>query len=216
MAQEAWGGGVDEEILHFGFTVQNVNTDLIVQKSIMWNEVPATGEALRSISSTYRPGIGLGGLANLKLNNHFDVRFTPTLQFIDRQVFFEYQNTVVTKKIDGANLDFPLSLKIKSNRRKNFRAYAIAGPKYSMSLISEKKLNDENLSDDEKLLKIKKGFLSYEAGIGFDLYFENFKISPEVKFSQSVDDVLRRDSNRYRNAIDKLFLRSIQLSIYLE
>lgn len=212
-AQEAWGGGVDDETIHFGFTLQNINTDLIVQKA----GIQAQDPQLRSISSAYRPGFGLGGLANLKLGNQFDLRFTPTLLFPAREIYFEYSNSpLVTRKLEGTSLDLPLSLKLKSNRRKNFRAYVIGGPKYTLNLMSEKKLDDSKLDDAEKLLKLKKGFLSYEAGIGFDLYFENFKISPEVRFSQSVGDVLRADQNRYRSAIDKAFLRSVQFSLFLE
>jgi hypothetical protein len=68
-------------------------------------------------------------------------------------------------------------------------------------------------------LKNTKNNLWYEAGIGFDLYFEFFKMSPEIKFSQTRRSVLL-DSDRLVNPyvapIDKLFIRNIQFSLFFE
>ncbi len=231
-AQENWGGGVDDEILHFGFTFQYVNTEFKVLRKASWRtpfsdigSVEPTdlsdvllSDSLYSISSSGSPGFGLGFVSNLNLGKNADLRLTPTLVFADRLMYYEYfsPHQIIEKKVQSTLVDLPLGLKIKSNRRKNFRAYMIAGAKYSFDIISKKKLDDEDKIFSEKFLKNKKSFLSYEAGIGFDLYFEYFKLSPEIKFSQSAGDVLKHENNPYSSPLDKLFLRNIQFSLYFE
>jgi hypothetical protein len=61
--------------------------------------------------------------------------------------------------------------------------------------------------------------LWYEAGVGLDLYFEWFKLSPEIKFSQTTKSVLLdkdRLENPYIAPIDKMFLRNLQFSLFFE
>jgi len=67
-----------------------------------------------------------------------------------------------------------------------------------------------------KFLKNKKSFLSYEVGIGFDLYFEYFKLSPEFKLSNSVNSILKEEEHPYASPIEKLFLRNFVFSLYFE
>lgn len=92
----------------------------------------------------------------------------------------------------------------------------LGGIKYSMDLASEKKTNDDNAAPVNKLVKNKKSFLSYEAGIGFELYFEHFKMSPEIKVSHSFKDILLHTSNPYTDPIEKAKLRHFTFSLFFE
>lgn len=227
-AQENWGGGVDDEVLHFGFTFQYVNSEFKIQKRPNWQAPFASpGEydpserilydSLYNISSQGKPGFGIGFVSDLRLGNNVNLRVTPILVFSDRLAYYGYKTEgLLEKKVQSTMIDIPFGVKLKSDRRKNFRAYILAGGKYSMDIISKKKLNDEDLIMSEKFLKTKKGFLSYEAAIGFDLYFEYFKMSPEIKFSQSVNDILMHDRTPFANPIEKMFLRNIQFSLSFE
>ena len=237
-AQENWGGGVDDEVLHFGFSFQYINAEYKVLKKADWrtpfydpsrplnvrpNQLPAEervlDDSLYSVSSEGKPGFGIGFVSDLRLGNHLNLRLTPTLVFSDRSMNYEYPTdgrTIVNKKVEATVIEMPLAFKLKSDRRQNFRAYLLAGGKYSMNIVSKKKLDDESATDFNKFLKNKKSYFSYEAGIGFDLYFEYFKMSPEIKFSQSLGDVLYRRNEPYSTPIDKLFLRSIQFSLFFE
>ncbi|MNI79123.1 hypothetical protein D3C73_1355560 [compost metagenome] len=112
--------------------------------------------------------------------------------------------------------EFPLGIKIKSNRLNNFRAYWLGGAKYSIDIASKKKTFDEGESAVNKLLKNERNYLSYETGIGFDLYFEYFKMSPEIKVSYSTSDILKHDDTAYANPIDKLKLRQFTFSLIFQ
>ncbi len=67
-------------------------------------------------------------------------------------------------------------------------------------------------------LVTKRGYVSLEAGLGVALYLTYFKLTPEIKFSQSVQNVLETSvhGNPFQTPIDQLFLRSFQVSLFFE
>ena len=223
-AQQNWGGGVDDEPFHFGFTFQFISSEYKILKKAEWRNVttPPEGEetkpTLYGISSPISPGFGLGFVSNYRLGKNADIRFTPALVFSDRLIDYEYASEADFKqqKVQSTLVDFPLGIKIKSDRRKNFRAYMIAGAKYSVDIVSKKKTNDLDKVWTEKLVKNTRNILWYEAGIGMDLYFEFFKLSPELKLANSFQSVLRPEDHPYSAPIDKLILRNLQFSLYFE
>lgn len=220
---------MDNEQLHFGFTFQYVASEFKILKRSDWKGpfidpetgTPMINSELISLSSPVSPGFGLGFVSDYRLGNNANLRFTPGLVFADRLVNYEFADPSysVQKKVQATLVDFPLGIKIKSDRRKNFRAYLIGGAKYSIDVVSKKKIDDMNLIAQEKYLKNVKNTVWYEAGIGLDLYFEWFKMSPEIKFAQSFKSVLQdkdKAENPYTAPIDKLFIRNIQFSLYFE
>lgn len=229
IAQNNWGGGVDDEQLHFGFKFQFVSSEYKIQKVENWkgpfidsfDGLPMINSPLRSLSSPVTPGFGLGFVSDYRLGNNANVRFTPGMVFADITVNYEYEDPSLSnsRTIQGTLIDLPLGIKLKSDRRKNFRAYVLGGAKYSIDIVSKKKTDDIALSPEAKYLKSLKNTVWYEAGIGFDLYFEFFKLSPEIKFSQSRKSVLKdndRLENPYTAPINKLFYRNIQFSLFFE
>lgn len=235
-AQGNWGGGVDEENIHFGFTFQYVATEYKIQKAPYWRmpiddlDNPGKYETLKSISSPANPGFGLGFVSDFFITKHLNFRFTPTLVFGDRIIDYEFESGknyeqqeavaekegITRRMVPSTLVEFPFSLKLKSDRRNNFRAYLLGGMKYSTDIASKKRTDDAERTYFNKYLKNEKGFWSYEAGIGFDLYFEFFKLSPEIKISQSIQSILQRNNEPYSHPIDKLFLRTFIFSLYFE
>jgi hypothetical protein len=227
-----WGGGIDGEQFNWGFSFQANTSEYKITKTRNWRD-PYFDEGLgkyvtnplSSIAAVPTMGFGIGFVLNSKVTNNLDVRFTPTLVFNDRVINYNYvfpsANNVMTepliqKKVQATMVELPLGLKLKSDRLLNFRAYLLGGLKYSMDLASGKKNNDADAAPINKLLKNKQNYLSYEAGAGFDIYFEYFKMSPEVKLSYSFNDVLKHDANPYSNPIDKAKLRHFTFSLFFE
>lgn len=220
-----WGGGVDDEKWHFGFTFQYVSSEYKFLKKDTWQMpfidpergVPVSGE-LQSLSSKSSPGFGIGFVVNRRLGENADVRLTPILVFNDRVALYEFEGeeALIERKLQSTMIDLPIGIKLKSNRRNNFRAYIIGGAKYSLDIASKKRTNDAPNAPMDKFLKNKKNFLSYEAGFGMDLYFEYFKLSPEIKLSYSLNSVLKNEPSPYSAPIDKLMLRHVKFSLYFE
>lgn len=233
-----WGGGIDDTDLHFGFTFQYVSSEYKILKKADWmtspndfsdlpNDIP---KGLSSIQAKPTPGFGVGFVINQKLLENVDLRLTPVLVFTDKTLIYRFENLPITpgqtvldgkdveKKVQSTLVEFPLGLKLKSNRRNNFRAYMIGGLKYSTDISSKKKSDNSQLTDQmEMFLNNKKSFLSYEAGLGMDLYFEYFKMSPELKLSYSLDNVMKREKlHVFSDPIDKLMLRYVTFSLFFE
>jgi hypothetical protein len=227
-----WGGGVDDENIHFGFTFQYTNSLYKVQKKANWRDrfidpdtnLPLT-DTLSALYGKSSPGFGIGFVVNGRISNNADIRLTPVLVFSDRLMEYNYVQpsrinmpfSNLEQKVAATMVEFPLGIKIKSNRRNNFRAYMLYGAKYSMDIASKKKTNDAGEDYLYKLLKNRKSYLSYEAAFGMDLYFEYFKMSPEIKLSYAMNNILDNSQvNPYNTPIDKLKLRHVTFSLFFE
>ena len=126
-AQESWGGGVDGEQLHFGFTFQYVASELKILKTSQWKGpfidpytgLPMINSEMRSLSSPVTPGFGLGFVSDYRLGDNANLRFTPGMVFSDRIVNYEYADPAfnIQKKVQATLMDLPLGIKLKSDRR---------------------------------------------------------------------------------------------------
>jgi hypothetical protein len=223
-----WAQGIDDDNFNWGYSFQYISAEYKIWKKADWrtpftdNTFMQVTDSLSSISSSPTSGFAIGFVANRKITNNIDLRLTPSLVFSDRKLFYTYSPfayTVLdkTKKIQATMIELPLSIKLKSDRLMNFRAYMLGGLKYSIDMASAKKQNNANVTDEmEKFVNNKKSFLSYEAGIGCDFYFEYFKMSPEIKMSYSFKDIITHENTAFANPIDKAKLRHFTFSLFFE
>ena len=88
----------------------------------------------------------------------------------------------------------------------------MGGIKYSVDLASNSRSRRE-----EDLLKLNQSDLAIELGVGFQVFFPYFILSPEIKFSYGVLDIHSRDENTtFSSNIDKLFSRGFAISLHFE
>jgi hypothetical protein len=197
-------------VLHFGFTLGTNIGDLKYDFSDEWY-------AQKGISAVHvhqLPGITLGAVSDLHLGEYFDIRFIPSLLLAQRNITFStVGDTVPVKQIESALVEFPILLKIKSERHNNVRFYAIMGGKFGYDLSSNYKavLNPIN----PKIALYPQNY-SYEFGAGFDLYYPLFKFSPEIKLSRGLNNVLFHDKTIYTNIFSKFRSNFIMISLYFE
>lgn len=233
-AQGNYGGGVDDQDLHFGFGFQYISSEYKIQRFSNWREpfpefATDPNKGLKSIRSIQNPGFGIGFVSDLYITPNLNLRFTPAFVFVDRIIDYEFNDGqsydrknlkspegFTRRTVNSTMFDFPLGLKLKSDRQNNFRAYILAGIKYGIDIGAKKNADDEGDITIQKQLKNNKGILSYDVGIGFDLYFEFFKLSPEIKLSNSIKSILKRENHPYSSPIEKLYLRNFVFSLYFE
>jgi hypothetical protein len=218
-----WGGGADQKEMSFGFSFSYVSNYFKIDKNANWRDpfIDKDGnkvtDPLNTISSPSSQGFAVGFLTRLRLTEHLEARITPSLVFADRNLTYTYVtpslNTV--KPVQSTSFDLPLLMKLKSDRIGDFRAYLLGGVKYSEA-IGSKTNADANLAPIDKLVKNVSGIASYEAGLGCDIYFEFFKLSPEIKLSNSFGNVLLHDNSAYSSPINKLSLHTFMFSLYFE
>ncbi|MFY0252445.1 outer membrane beta-barrel protein [Chitinophaga sp. 30R24] len=202
----------DAKPYYFGITLaaNQSNFKLGHSNAFLATDSIMVAEPLRTM------GFNLGLLANARLSEHFDLRINPQLVFASKNLYYRetypkpQQDTV--QRIESILLSFPLQIKFKSDRIGNMRVYTIAGLKYDYDLASNARTRRA-----DNLVKVKKGDYGYEAGAGFEFYFESFIFAPEFKISNGFGNVHVKDpSLRYSNVIDKLQSRMIVFSIHLE
>lgn len=200
----------DKKPIHFGFLIGLNNLDFkITPVTNMDNDVYV-------IQSQEQKGFNLGVVNNIRLNNNFDLRLIPTLSLAERRIFYSIiDNTVLIeedKKIESTFIEFPISLKYKSLRYNNGRAYILTGLKYSLDLASQRNIDDEGL----EIVKIKKDDFSYEIGLGLDFYLPYFKFSPEIKANFGLTNLIVNDGSIYSRSIKEMKTRGFTISITFE
>jgi hypothetical protein len=56
--------------------------------------------------------------------------------------------------------------------------------------------------------------MSVDYGFGFDLFYEYFKLSPELRFSHGITNMLVKDPNVYSKALDRLSSHTVSFYLY--
>jgi len=220
---QAWGGGADQNDLSFGFSFQYLMQDFKIVKQPDWCTPirdPETGKdlttPLTSITSRSTPGFTVGFITRYRLTEHLEARTTPALVFADRELNYTFEKTSedLNRQIQTTSIDVPLLLKLRSDRINNIRAYILGGVKYSMA-VSKGKIDENEFPLQQNILN-KRGFASYEAGFGCDIYFEFFKMSPQIKVGNSFGNILAGNNVPLATPISKLFLHSVMFSLHFE
>ena len=208
--------GYDRQKYHFGFSMGYNASSLVILK----NQNFYQPDSLLAISPIAGPGFNLGLVADVLLYKHVNLRFTPNLSFVDRSLQYTFQderkNTI--RSIESTYVEFPLDIKIKANRRRNMGFYVIGGLKYSYDVISNKKVTkgEDPFDEATRKVKLQSSGLSYEWGFGWDLYYQYFRFSPEIKFQHGISDLLKKEDHIYSRPLDKLFSRVICITLYFE
>ncbi len=207
----------DDERFHFGINL-GVNRS---HYNILHSKRFLAFDSINVIESINSTGINLAGLVNLSLSNHFDVRTYP-INLIFTEKVFQYtlktpditrlEDTLVTKKVQGITLALPLQLKFSSDRIDNLKVFMMVGARvdYDLAANSGKKNTEDQIT-------LQKLDYAAEAGIGFHIYFPVFVLTPELKISYGLKNVLtKNDVLKYANTIEKINSRSITFSLTVE
>jgi Outer membrane protein beta-barrel domain len=177
----------------------------------------ASGRIVTQVDLVSKPGIYLGLITNLKISEHWDVRFMPSVSLEERDFLFYFDTTstsgdpVVRKKIESSNLNLPLTLKFKSDFYKNTRVWVQFGIQPSLNLASSKKVRN-----DPELLKTQSYDTAVLASVGIDLYGEKLKLSPELRFTRGLTNIYVPDRTRFPRAISDLFSQLLCFNINFE
>lgn len=171
---------------------------------------------------SFSPGFCVNGLLDLRLNDWFNVRFTPGMYFGNRDVTILDVNsleaetpTQYRQNIKSAYVVLPIDLKFSGQRYRNCRPYLTGGimPTFDVS----RKQGD--------YLRFKSTDFYLTVGFGFDFYLPFFKLNPEIKFCFGLTDMLDHkrtdladDPDRYQitQSLTKARSNMVVLTFYFE
>lgn len=144
----------------------------------------------------FQPGFNVSGLFDLRLNDWFNVRFSPGLAFGNREFRMREEHSAdeLKQNLKSAYLLFPFDLKYSALRYRNARPYLTAG---FMPAVNLTRKNGE-------YLQLKPTDFMLTVGFGCDFYLPYFKFIPEVKFCFGLTDALNHDRPDLTDDPDRL------------
>ncbi|MCH5241283.1 MAG: PorT family protein [Muribaculaceae bacterium] len=167
---------------HLGFSVgmhvQDLNlthNGFLTPDGEKWSlEVPA-----------FSPGFCLNVLADLRLHQYLNLRFSPGIYFGSKNVYMMeyYSGEVMKQDVKSAYVVAPIDLKISGNRLHNVRPYVTTGFMASFDVTKKR--------TDYLVFNTCDAYLTI--GMGVDFYLPFFKFIPEIKFCFGLSDILKHN-----------------------
>ncbi|MDN4166938.1 porin family protein [Cytophagales bacterium LB-30] len=165
---------------------------------------------LHSITPLKTTGLSAGFIFNFRFADNLDVKLNAQVGIYEYQVqyrYFDGANEIVDTQLqEPVNAEFPMLVKYKSQRRKNFRMYLVAGINPSIEASARNKREGV-----EEILLTKGINLSAEYGFGMDFYYPYFKFSPEIRFSNGLLNIIDQQNNKYSIGIERMVTNSVTL-----
>lgn len=186
---------IDLRPLHFGilvgFNAQDIEMENIGPQIFTREDGTEVTRNVVCDASKWNPGISVGVVADMRLSNHLNLRFTPTMHFGSKHLTFRDLDNVnengvahtETQELKNTYLSIPFDLKFSSKRCNNYRPYIMAGINPMINLTSK----------DQDLIQLKRFDTMIEIGFGCDLYLPFFKLIPELKFCYSLTNSLDKN-----------------------
>lgn len=209
---------MDFKVFRLGFLLGTNIMDLKPEHS----ELEQDGKIYYSDVSQVVPGFTVGLITDLRLHRYLSLRFTPSLLLGERNLSFRafnpstgmFADSVHTVNIFSLPIEFPLLVRYSAERFGNFKPYVEAGMGAYFDLGR----------DELREVTLNMSDVFFTAGVGCDLYFRYFKLSPEVRMNFGLTNILtpkyptadNTTSLMYTNALSGLFSRILMFTLNFE
>lgn len=209
---------VDIKPIHFGFNLGLNVMDFGIRQSM----TEINGKVYQAEVSSWIPGFSVGVFGDVRLGKYFNVRLVPTLMLGDRTLTYmnDKDDELFNTTLKSTIISVPLHLKYSSVRIKNYRVYMFAGGGVMFEL-----------SHDQSKPVLSR-YMDYilEFGVGFTIYTQYFRLSPEFKFLLGFNNMITPWNERleqqngyvdpsfepYTRSIDKLTSRIFSFVLNFE
>ena len=218
---------IDLRPMHFGILVglnlQDIELENVGPQTITLEDGTTHEETIVCDDDRWNAGFSVGVLADLRLSQHLNLRFSPTMHFGAKHLLFrsltetnqEGRPIEASQDMKNTYISLPIDLKFSAERWNNSRPYITAGINPTLNLTSK----------NQEYIQLKQTDLFLEVGLGCDLYLPFFKLIPELKFCYSLRDAIDHDHanelqdvnlRKYTNAVSRGCSKMIVLTFYFE
>ena len=218
---------IDLRPMHFGILVgmnlQDIELDNVGPQTITLDDGTTQESTILCDADKWNAGFSVGVLADLRLSQHLNLRFAPSMHFGAKHLTFrnltetdsEGRPMEATQDMKNTYIALPIDLKFSAQRWNNYRPYITAGVSPMINLTSK----------NQEYIQLKRSDFFVEVGLGVDLYLPFFKLIPELKFCYSLRDALDHDhagelqdanQRKYTNAVSRGASKMIVLTFYFE
>ncbi len=185
--------GVDNNTYSWGFFLNMNNFDY----KIVLNPKYGIYNKQNLVLSKPTYSFGAGFIGKMRLNDNFDLRVEPGLQFVEREFTFKTQGndqyatdavnpftplvlskTDTIRRVKATYVDIPVLLEFHGDRWYNSRPYAAAGINYMVNLQSNAKASDDN---QQGIFRSTTHNFAWSAEIGIQFYFSKVKFTPAFR-----------------------------------
>jgi len=191
---------------------------------------PTKNAYLHSVLPSSNTGFTIGIVNSIRLSDHFNFRIIPSISFSSRNLQYSFVESTtpndpisVNKSIPSTLLEIPFIIRYRGARIQNACPFIQVGLKYAYDL--DLKTANTNTIDDAHAsslslndIHLKKSDIYGVVGVGFDFYFDWFKMGVEGTMNYGLNDVLIRSANQtiYENGITSLKSKVFQISVTFE
>ena len=166
------------------------------------------------VESINGPGFGVGVIGNLKIGRFFDLRTVVNFAIMSRTMTYQQANSMTLDKqrLSSSIIEVPFLLRFKSAPYKDKRVFVLTGFKYAYDAS-----NNANTDTEDFQLNISPHDFQFEVGAGVQFFLPFFILSPELKFSQGLGNILIYDQTTDKSRIiDRILSRSISFTLNFE
>jgi hypothetical protein len=172
-------------------------------------------DSFARVESITGSNLNIGMVSNLKIGEFFDIRFLPTISFVEHNIRYSpagERGKIVMLPIESVLVGLPFHVRYKSAPYHDFRLFVIGGVKYSFDVT-----NNSRTRQAAGLLKIAPTDFQVEYGAGIQFFFPYFIFSPELKISQGLNNILIfNDRLEQSNVLEKVLSHTLTISLYFE
>lgn len=173
-----------------------------------------TSSEFNVVESLNGPGFGIGVIGNLKIGRYFDLRSLINFSFSSRTMTYKRANSTITEKdrLSSTFVEIPFLFRFKSAPYRDKRVFVVTGFKYAFDAS-----NKSNVDSQDFPINLSPHDFQYEIGAGVQFFLPFFILSPEIKFSQGLGNILIYDKTDSKsNILDRILSRSISFSLNFE
>ncbi len=208
--------------IHVGLHLQDMELLNVGPIEVVDDEGNVSTSFISADQNRFDPGFNVGVVGEFRLNEYFQFRIAPAIYFGSRHVVFRNHTLSTdesaveqTQDLKSVYIMSAFDLIFAAPRVNNHRLYMLGGVTPALNLTGK-------ASD---YLRLKRGQIFLELGVGFDRYLPYFKCRPEVKFmfglgnaldTNHVDELRDETMKAYTNAVSSAKTRMITLTLFFE
>ncbi len=164
------------------------------------------------IESYSSPGYDIKVIGNLKIGDYWDFRLLPGFSFGQMQMMYQQQAVPEESpmKLDYVYGELPFHVRYKSHPYKDMRVYVFGGFKYAFDISSKSRAINANFN-------VSASDYSLEGGIGMQFFFPYFILSPEIKITRGISNILiNNEQNSDAGLLQKALSQMLTFSFHFE
>ena len=199
----------EDKTLHYGFLFALPTTRFNFTHS---DNFLSSGDSTNLITAPAVAGFRMGLVANLYLNDHWDIRSTPSVSLYDRVLEYKFARGGQRRELREATwIEIPILMKYKSKRRMNSRMYMLGGFTFGFETNVRRRAQ---VGSDR--LNTKSYDVTLDYGFGFEQFLAYTKFSPEIRFSHGLVNLSQAGDSPTNASLRRLTTHTVTLYLMFE